>query len=72
MERNSSSYGEMANNFLYLKEVQFETFNNKEYFTKFNETMIALKISLKLYKEEGEKILDKIRVCNISLIVRYS
>lgn len=63
----------MASNFLYLKEVNFESFNNKEYLTKYNETMKDLyKINLRLYEEEGDVLLDKLRVCNNLMILSSS
>lgn len=73
MKNNALSYGEMASNFLYLKEVHFESFNNKEYLTKYNETMKDLyKINLRLYEEEGDVLLDKLRVCNNLMILSSS
>jgi hypothetical protein len=63
MHSNAISNCELANNFLYLKEVNFENFNNKEYFTKYNETLSDLnKINVRLACDEGEKLLEKIRV----------
>jgi hypothetical protein len=63
MHLNANSYGEMANNFLYLKEVNFENFNSKEYFTKYNEILTDLnKLNFRFYEDEGELLLDKVRV----------
>ena len=63
MDKNAESYEEMANNFLYLKEVNFESFNNKEFFSKYNEILQELnKINHKLLSEEGEMLVDKVRV----------
>ena len=69
MDKNADSYEELANNFLYLKEVNFEAFNNKEYFTKYNEILQDLnKINHKLLSEEGEMLVDKVRVIFILFI----
>jgi hypothetical protein len=67
LKSNANSCSEMANDFLYLKEVHFESFNGKEYFAKYNENLIDLNIiNSKLYDDEGDLLLDKIRVtrCN--------
>lgn len=66
MHSNAVSYCELANNFLYLKEVNFENSDSKEYFSKYNEILSDLnKINIRLYYDEGEILLYKIRVYNI-------
>ena len=66
MRSKAGSCGEMASNFLYLKEVNF-VIDNKESFNKFNDVLTDLsKINQRLYEDEGENLLEKITV-NISL-----
>jgi hypothetical protein len=53
----------MANDFLYIREVSFQSFDSKEYFSRYHDGLEDLgKISQKLFEEEGETLLDKIRV----------
>jgi len=62
IDEKAASNEEMANNFLYLREVGFESFNNKEFFSKYNDVLVDLhKINKKFLEEIGNSIVDKIR-----------
>lgn len=54
---------ELANNFLYLKEVNFESFSNKVLFTKINEILSEYKTLSNITKKDKMKnILEGLHV----------
>ena len=66
IEHSGRCNDDLASNFLYLKEVNFDTFNSKTPFTKINEVLLELTNSIQTTRiEESKHILENLQVIHL-------